>query len=105
MGEVMENLRDANLEAVSRVGREMERPYRELNVIENVSTRSRWAPLALADRPPRPPAPVRANSDPRPPSAPARAPDTSDTVERLESKYSTRSEAKEESREERSIKT
>eukprot|EP00973_Karenia_brevis_P064567 8970634-Karenia_brevis.AAC.1 len=67
MGEVMVNLRDSNLEAVSRVGREMERPHRDLNAIETVNTRARWAPFALTDRPPRPPAPVRASSDPRPP--------------------------------------
>eukprot|EP00973_Karenia_brevis_P093737 12418825-Karenia_brevis.AAC.1 len=35
MGEVMENLRDSNLEAVGRVGRELDRQPRDLNAVEN----------------------------------------------------------------------
>eukprot|EP00973_Karenia_brevis_P025052 3454101-Karenia_brevis.AAC.1 len=67
----------------------MERPYRDLNAIETVNTSARWAPFALTDRPPRPPAPVRASSDPRPPSAPGRAPenrvpDIHDTIQRID---------------------
>eukprot|EP00973_Karenia_brevis_P004166 571516-Karenia_brevis.AAC.1 len=40
MGEAMVNLRDSNLEAVSRVGRAMERPHRDLNAIGTVNTRA-----------------------------------------------------------------
>eukprot|EP00973_Karenia_brevis_P006897 934722-Karenia_brevis.AAC.1 len=46
-----------------------------VNAVEDVTTRGRWAPVppAIADVPPRPPPPVRANSDTRPPRAEPKA--------------------------------
>eukprot|EP00973_Karenia_brevis_P001473 200139-Karenia_brevis.AAC.1 len=72
MGEIMINLRNSHLDAVSRVGRVMQSPDgppRDLCTIERdhpeiITTRSRWAPMALTDRPPRPPPPVRPNPEP-----------------------------------------
>eukprot|EP00973_Karenia_brevis_P005652 772662-Karenia_brevis.AAC.1 len=80
----MTEMTNSNIEAVNRVSR-AHRDQRDVNAIEAMQTRGRWAPLPLADRPPRPPAPVRANSDPRLPglAGPGRA-DINDTVQRID---------------------
>eukprot|EP00973_Karenia_brevis_P073742 10249151-Karenia_brevis.AAC.1 len=79
MQDIMVDLRDSNLDAVTRSGRELERrEHRDVMQVERVRTeyidpRGRWAPeesrpqRALRDRerdddeewPPRPPTPVR----------------------------------------------
>eukprot|EP00973_Karenia_brevis_P012502 1697189-Karenia_brevis.AAC.1 len=94
MQDIMVDLRDSNLEAVTRSGRELERrDSRDVMQVERVrpeyiDPRGRWAPeegrppRALRDReraddgdwPPRPPAPVR--PAPRRDSTPPQSPET-----------------------------